>query len=144
MILVDSTVLIDYLRRKDRSLLKLMKQHDGAVCGIIRAEVLHGARDPKDRQRIVAALNALDQILIPDTIWDIIGDNLATLRSSGLTVPFNECGNRYGGHFHGHRGLGARQTFSRDPKTHSKTEAVSGAAMRINPFAPGQQLWIRK
>jgi predicted nucleic acid-binding protein len=90
MILVDSTVFIDYLRKKDRKLFNLMKQHGGAVCGIIRAEVLHGARDPKDRRRIVAALNALDQISIPDALWDMIGDNLARLRASGLTVPFND------------------------------------------------------
>ena len=39
MILVDSTVLIDCFRKKDKKLLAVMKAQDGAVCGIVRAEI---------------------------------------------------------------------------------------------------------
>ena len=27
------------------------------------------------------------QLPIPETLWDVVGDNLATLRARGLTVP---------------------------------------------------------
>lgn len=90
MILIDSTVLVDYLRKKDKKLLGLMKAHDGAICGIVRAEILHGAHDIKHRRRLLAALNTLTQVTIPDSMWDFVGDNLATLRSQGVTVPFND------------------------------------------------------
>lgn len=88
MILVDSTVLIDYLRTRDKKLYVMMKTNDGAVCGVIGTEVLHGARGPKHRQRILAALNAPKQIATPEDIWDIVGDNLAMPRGAGITVPF--------------------------------------------------------
>ena len=53
-----------------------------------RAEVLAGARDPKHRGRLVAALNSFFQLPIPDTLWDEIGDHLNALRAGGVTVPF--------------------------------------------------------
>ena len=27
-------------------------------------------------------------VSIPDALWDVVGDNLAALRSNGITVPF--------------------------------------------------------
>jgi len=90
MILVDSTVLIDYFRKKDQKLLSLMKTQGGAVCGIVRAEILHGARDARHRGRLRAGLNALHQISLPEALWDLVGDNLAALRAAGVTVPFTD------------------------------------------------------
>jgi predicted nucleic acid-binding protein len=90
MILVDSTDLIDYIRTKDKKLLAAMKAQGGDVCGIVRAEILHGARDARHRSRLLAGLNALLQISIPEAIWDLVGDNLAALRAAGVTVPFTD------------------------------------------------------
>jgi predicted nucleic acid-binding protein len=90
MIMVDSTILIEYFQKKDQRLLNLMKAHDGAICGIVRAEVLHGARDARHRARLLIGLNALNQISIPESLWDIVGDNLDASRSVGLTVPFSD------------------------------------------------------
>ena len=88
MILVDTSVLIDYLRTKDAQLFALMQHHAAVICGIIRAEVLCGAQNPGHRQRLVAALNALGQLPIPDAIWDTAGDHLARMRATGITLPF--------------------------------------------------------
>jgi predicted nucleic acid-binding protein len=88
MILVDTSVLIDYLRTKDAKVLALMQRHGGAVCGIVRAEILHGALNTGYRSRLVNALNALAQLPLPETIWDQVGDTLAALRARGVTVPF--------------------------------------------------------
>jgi hypothetical protein len=90
MILVDSTVLIDYFRTKDAKLLRQMKAEEGAVCGIVRAEILHGARDARHRARLRGALNALRQLSIPESLWDVVGDHLAALRAAGVTVPFTD------------------------------------------------------
>jgi predicted nucleic acid-binding protein len=62
--------------------------HAAALCGITRAEILHGVRNPADRPKIVAALNLFPQLTIPDAIWDQVGDNLAALRAAGLRFPF--------------------------------------------------------
>jgi predicted nucleic acid-binding protein len=88
MILVDANVIIGYLKKPDPKVLGLFQVHQAAVCGITRAEVLHGARNPADRQRLLNQLNVFTQVAIPDSIWDTVGDTLAALRAAGLTVPF--------------------------------------------------------
>jgi predicted nucleic acid-binding protein len=86
MILADTSVIIAYLRTADPNLLATLKHQGAVVCGITRAEVLCGVRNPVDHSRFTAALNALPQAPIPDALWDTIGLNLATLRSAGLTM----------------------------------------------------------
>jgi predicted nucleic acid-binding protein len=88
MILVDTNVIISYLKKPDPKILGLFQAHQAAVCGITRAELLHGARDSADRQRLLNQLNIFAQVVIPDSIWDVVGDALAALRAAGVTVPF--------------------------------------------------------
>lgn len=90
MILVDTSVVIDYVRGRDAKLQKLIPTLPVAVCGITRSELLHGARDPAHRQHLVTVLNAFGQATIPDSRWDTVGDHLAALRASGVTVPFQD------------------------------------------------------
>jgi predicted nucleic acid-binding protein len=88
MILVDANVVIGYIKKPDPKVLGLFQTHQAAICGITRAEVLHGARNPADRQRLIQELNVFAQIAIPYSLWDAIGDALASLRAAGVTVPF--------------------------------------------------------
>jgi predicted nucleic acid-binding protein len=88
MILLDTSVVIDYLRTGDPKLLAIFTVHDAAICGATRAEVLNGARDPKHRHNLIAALNTFRQVPIPDPLWDTVGAHLAALRGAGVTVPF--------------------------------------------------------
>lgn len=87
MILVDSSVIFDHTRGKDPRLAGWFKTLPVAVCGIVRAEVLHGARNPRDRAKLVALLNRFAQVPMSEPAWDSVGDNLALLRSKGVTVP---------------------------------------------------------
>jgi predicted nucleic acid-binding protein/uncharacterized protein (DUF433 family) len=87
MILVDTSVVIDYLRSGDPKLLQLFTANDAAICGIVRAEVLHGARGSIHRQRLAAALDTFRQMTFPEFAWDSLGDHLAALRAAGITVP---------------------------------------------------------
>jgi predicted nucleic acid-binding protein len=88
MIVVDSCVIFDHTRGKDPRLAALFQTLPSAVCGVTRAEVLHGARSTGDRAAILALLNRFAQVLTPENIWDDVGDNLARLRKSGINVPF--------------------------------------------------------
>jgi predicted nucleic acid-binding protein len=88
MILLDASVLIDFDRSKDPKLDGLLLTLPLAACGPTRAEFLHGARNPPHRAKLVNSLNGFAQVQIPETLWDVIGDNLALLRSRGLKVPF--------------------------------------------------------
>ena len=80
MILVDSGVLIDFLRTKDAKLAALLRSLPVAVCGATRAEICCGARSAADRQRLVVFLSPFQQVSIADSLWDALGDNLAVLR----------------------------------------------------------------
>jgi predicted nucleic acid-binding protein len=56
MILVDTGVLIDFLRTKDPKLDQLFRTEPVAVCGVTRAEILAGSRNAGDRQRLLQFL----------------------------------------------------------------------------------------
>ncbi|HEY1380649.1 MAG TPA: PIN domain-containing protein [Gemmataceae bacterium] len=88
MTLVDASIVIDYERSGDPTLLQLFRTHGGALCGVTRAEVLHGVRSPANRPKVIAALNSFTHVPIPDSLWDQVGDNLAALRAAGLRFPF--------------------------------------------------------
>jgi len=88
VILIDTTVVIDYARGKDVKLVALLPTLAVAICGVVRAELLCGARDPRHRAILSTLLATFHQVPIPESLWDIVGDNLAALRSNGITVPF--------------------------------------------------------
>lgn len=90
MILVDTSILIGHSRAADPVVQSVLHRPDAAVCGVIRAEMLHGARTPADALLITAALDALDQLPIPEAVWQELGTNLAQLRRAGITVPFQD------------------------------------------------------
>ena len=87
MILIDTSVLIDYVRSKDANLLLKMQNHSGAVCGVVRSELLAGTKNPRDRARLVMLLDSFQAIATPETVWDSVGDHAATLRVQGVNVP---------------------------------------------------------
>jgi predicted nucleic acid-binding protein len=88
MILVDTSVVIDWSQGKDAKLRKLIPSLPVAVCGVTQAEFLHGSRGPAHRQRLLTDLATFQFVPMPDALWIKVGDNLATLRSNGVTVPF--------------------------------------------------------
>lgn len=88
MILLDTGIVIQYLRTSDARLLSLFQQHNAAICGVTRAEVLHGVRSSADQARFIAALDAFQLVPLPEGIWDDIGKNLASLRAAGQPMPF--------------------------------------------------------
>jgi predicted nucleic acid-binding protein len=90
VILVDTSVVIDYVRTSDPKLIALFQTHNAAICGVTRAEVLWGTRDSRHRTSLHSALNSFIQLSVPESLWDEIGDSLAALRRSGITVPFQD------------------------------------------------------
>jgi predicted nucleic acid-binding protein len=88
MILVDTSVVIPYLRTGDAKIDGLFRTLPVAVCGITHAELLHGVRSQVERTRTLAVLAAFTFVPIPDSIWNTVGDNLNALRAGGVTIPF--------------------------------------------------------
>jgi predicted nucleic acid-binding protein len=73
MILVDSSVFIDAVRKRDRLLLGHFDRYDAAVCGAVRAEILCGVRSPADEVRFVTALDSLFQLPTLEETWAMPG-----------------------------------------------------------------------
>ena len=88
MILVDASVILDHLRNRDPNLLGYFGRYPVAVAGVTRSEVLHGARNAVDRQKLLTFLARFAYVPTIEPVWDAHGDNLATLRSHGVTVQF--------------------------------------------------------
>jgi predicted nucleic acid-binding protein len=92
VILVDSCAIFDHTRGTDPRLGGFFKTLPIGVCGVVRAEVLHGARNPANRVALLALLDLFAQVSTPDDCWDAVGDNLAVLRSHGLTLQRYDAG----------------------------------------------------
>ena len=88
MILAETTIVVDFLRAPTPRLLKIIQDHQAAICGVTRAEIYCGARAPIDINRFDAALSVFTEIAIPADIWPRLGTNLSALATRGITVPF--------------------------------------------------------
>lgn len=90
MILLDTSVLVSYIKRPTPAVREVFASLDCAVCGIIRAEILHGARSPEDVSKLKAALDCFTCLPTDESIWDVLGQHLATLRAAGLPMPIQD------------------------------------------------------
>jgi predicted nucleic acid-binding protein len=88
VILVDTSVIIHYLRTWSEAVDAVLDSGQAGICGVTRAEVLHGARGEADMVELLTALDELPQITMGPDIWDELGRSLCTLRSRGLAVSF--------------------------------------------------------
>lgn len=88
MILLDTTVIVQYLRTASEAIKAVLRAEPGAICGVTRAEILHGAKSDQDASDLTAALDCFVQLPIDEEVWNDLGRILRTLRSQGLAVPF--------------------------------------------------------
>ncbi len=88
MILLDTTVIVDFLRDPVESMREVFIENEIAVSGVTRAEILHGAKNETDYRLLQEMLDRFDQIVPDIDIWDQLGRNLFLLRGRGVAVPF--------------------------------------------------------
>ena len=86
MILVDTSVVIDRLTKKDAKLNALFASLDLSICGVTKAELLWGVRRPSERVEILNLLATVQFVLTPEASWEAIGDYAALIRSRGISV----------------------------------------------------------
>jgi predicted nucleic acid-binding protein len=90
VILLDASVLVRYLRTRDPQLAKQLNELELGICGITRAEILHGSKDDADRAQLVRLLDSFPPVPMAPTLWDKLGHNLCELRKSGIVIPFTD------------------------------------------------------
>jgi predicted nucleic acid-binding protein len=91
VILIDSSVLIDYFRAAETPQVALLDSLLGrmplAVGDLIAAEVLQGVRDEREFRRVKKTLDAFPRIRICDYALAVkASGNYRTLRAKGVTV----------------------------------------------------------
>lgn len=90
MILVDTSVLVRYLRTASPAIREVFASTDCGICGVTRAEILHGARTSDDSKSLCEAMEVFIQVPVLQTAWDHLGHHLASLRARGLPMSFQD------------------------------------------------------
>lgn len=91
MILVDSSVWVDYFRAADTPQVAMLDAYLGrtplAVGDLIAAEVLQGVRNARDFKRVKKALDAFEHIdLVGYELAVRASQNFRVLRDRGVTI----------------------------------------------------------
>lgn len=90
MILVDTNVLINYWNNP-RELLKLNISKDKhSICGIVKTELLHGAKSDDEADRMLGFFQSFNLIPIDEYDWEFAGLMLQTFRSQGISIPVTD------------------------------------------------------
>ncbi len=94
MIVVDSNVWIDYLRRTNsdagRRLDLFLERGEVLLTGVVLAEILQGASGERDHERLEAALEAATYVEVGRAAWVRAGRLSRELRGSGQAIPLTD------------------------------------------------------
>ena len=90
MILADSSVVIELQRKSSTRVRQIAEVHDAAVIGVTRAELLSGARNPKEQRVVLAVLDIFRGLALDERVWDRTGDISARLRMRGRPLPITD------------------------------------------------------
>src|SRR4051794_5133610 len=88
MILLDTSVLIQYLRTGDVTILNVLATNPTTVSVVTRAEILQGAKSTSDFTRLTGVLDGFLQVGVENATWVELAQNLFQFRSRGITAPF--------------------------------------------------------
>lgn len=94
MVLVDSSVWIESLRREGRIEVKLaleglLDEYEAAWCGPVKLEVLGGAR-VQDREKLEEHFSCIPYFHMKDAAWDTAKRIAWRLRDRGCNPPWND------------------------------------------------------
>ena len=90
MILVDTCVIIDYLRTPTPKIKNIFKKNEIATCGVVMAELLRGASSEKQFNQLKSSMECFEYIPFEQSDWDNLSKLLYTLKSSGISIPFQD------------------------------------------------------
>ena len=89
-ILADSNIFVDFWKNPTNSMIDTFTNENVVVCGVIRAELLHGAKSSKNLEEINSLLDEFEEITFDQSDWKMLGNELYQLRTNGITIPFGD------------------------------------------------------
>jgi len=87
-ILVDTNVMIDYMKRPSEKMKQIFMDEDVVISGVIASELLHGALSEKEVKSLEEDLGVFESLNIGQGDWNEFGRFLYKLRKNGLTCPY--------------------------------------------------------
>ena len=93
MILVDSSVLIDWLRRRvepHRQMEPWIRSQQACTCGVVRAEVLRGVVNPRQKDQVARFFDVLPEIPCDSRLWQETAELAWTLDRQGKVLPLTD------------------------------------------------------
>ncbi len=93
-VLIDTSAWIDFFRGKQSPVtdaVQLALQLGLArLCGPVKAELLQGVKTKKEKQQLGIMFDAVENLDTHEPDWEAAGNNLLTLRESGITLPLTD------------------------------------------------------
>lgn len=89
-VLADTNVIIDFWKHPSDELRTFFGTEDVVLCGVVVAELLHGALSEKNLNQISSLISCFRLLSISEMDWANFGVMLYRLRSNGVTVPFQD------------------------------------------------------
>ncbi len=90
MILADTNIFIDYFRSKDSAFNKKFDSMEIGICGIVKSELLHGARTDDEADNMIKTFPSFELITIDEYDWEFTGLMLQAIRTQGFTMPVSD------------------------------------------------------
>ena len=93
-VILDTSVWIDYFRdgssAEARDVSSLIASDRVVLVGIVYAELLRGARTPRDAETLAQSLEGLPYLEFDKHIWRYAGELLASLERTGQRIPVQD------------------------------------------------------
>ena len=89
-ILADSNIFIDFWKKPTAAMIDAFSTQNVVICGVVRSELMHGAKSESDLATISSSLDAFEELEFEESDWGKLGLQLYRLRTKGITVPFQD------------------------------------------------------
>lgn len=90
MILLDSNILIDYWRKPEELLKLNISKDKHSICGVVKSELLHGAKDDEEADRMLGFFQSFNLITVDEYDWEFSGMMLQNFRQEGYSIPVTD------------------------------------------------------
>ena len=94
MILPDTCAWIDYFNGRDTplavALAQALKNAEIVTCGVVMYELFQGVRTDSEGEVLREAFSSLRYIEMDKGLWFSAAQLSATMRKSGVTIPFSD------------------------------------------------------
>ena len=93
-VLVDTSAWIDFFCGRQNpqtdAVQFLLQLGHARLCGPVKAELLQGVKTKKEQQQLDVVFSAVESLGTHEQDWEVAGNQLRTLRSSGITLPLTD------------------------------------------------------